>query len=322
MIKIAVLDDYLHLAEDAADWASLNTDVTFFYDTILDVDALVARLGSFDALVTTRERTRFPREILEQLPNLKFIAGTGRKQDNVDLGFATERGIPVCVTGGASARGNSTAELTWALVLAITRHLVWEDKQVRQGQWHTRVSEGLGGKTLGILGLGRIGSVVARFGQVFEMDVIAWGPTLDEERAEKQGVEYVSWEDLFVRSDVLSIHVPLTDLSRGWVTDKELGLMKSTAFVINTSRGPIVEEQALLDALKSGAIGGAGLDVYDVEPLPLNHPFVGLDNVVLSPHLGYSTGTTMKQFYVASVENLQAWINGAPINVLNDEVLK
>ena len=281
----------------------------------------MARLVPFDALVTTRERTRFPRAVLERLPNLKLIAGTGRRQENVDLDAATELGIPVCVTGGSGTRGNSTAELTWALVLAVTRHLVWEDKQVRQGHWHTRVSEGLGGKTLGILGLGRIGSVVARFGQVFEMDVIAWGPTLDAERAGKQGVEYVSWGGLFSRSDILSIHVPLSDLSRGWVTAKEFGLMKSTAFLINTSRGPIVHEKALMDALRNSAIAGAGLDVYDVEPLPKDHPLVGLDNVVLSPHLGYSTGATLKQFYVASVENLQAWIDGSPINVLNEAVL-
>ena len=321
MMKVAVLDDYLHLAEDAANWNSLDAEVSFFYDTILDEDALVARLLPFDVLVTTRERTRLPESVLTRLTNLKFIAGTGGRQGHIDLDLATKLGIPVCGTRGAGARGNATAELTWALVLATMRHLVWEDKQVRQGHWNTRVAESVGGKTLGILGLGRIGSVVAKFGQVFEMDVIAWGPTLDAERAGKQGVEYVSWDDLFSRSDVLSIHVPLSDLSRGWVTEREFGLMKQTAFLINTSRGPIVKEKALLHALQNGDIAGAGLDVYDVEPLPKDHPFINLENVVLSPHLGYSTGTALKQFYIGSVENVQAWLNGKPTNVLNEDVL-
>lgn len=321
MVKIAVLDDYLHMAKDAADWASLDAEVTFFDDTIQDEDALIDRLEPFDVLVTIRERTRFPREVLERLPNLKFIAGTGRRQANVDLDAATELGIPVCVTTGSGGRGNTTAELTWGLVLALTRHIAWEDQQVRQGRWQTRVSEGLGGKTLGILGLGRIGSIVASFGRAFDMDVVAWGPTLDATRAARSGVEYVSWENLFTRADVLSIHVPLTDLSRGWITEKELGWMKKTAFLINTSRGPIVDETALIDALTHEKIAGAGLDVYDIEPLPVNHPFLALENVLLTPHLGYNTGATLKQFFVASVENIQAWMTGALIHVINTEAI-
>lgn len=320
-MQIAVLDDYLNVAEEAADWASLDADVTFFYDTIHDRDVLVDRLSPFDAIVTTRERTRFPREILERLPNLKLIAGTGRKQANVDHEAATELGIPVLVTVGGGGRGNSTAELTWGLVLAVTRHIPWEDRQLRAGRWHTRVAEGLGGRTLGILGLGRIGTIVAGYGRAFDMDVVAWGPTLDTDRASKSGAEFVSWDELFERSDVLSIHVPLTDLSLGWITAKELGLMKRSAFLINTSRGPIVDEAALIDALKKGAIAGAGLDVFDVEPLPTDHPLLHLDNVVLTPHLGYSTGRTLRQFYQASVENLRAWLGGHPINVINDKVL-
>ncbi len=317
MIKIAVLDDYLDLAKAAADWASLDAEVTFFHDTIHDEDALIARLEPFDVLVTIRERTRFPREVLERLPNLKFIAGTGRRQANVDLDAATRLGIPVCVTTGAGSRGNSTAELTWGLVLALTRNIAWEDRQMRQGRWQTRVSEGLGGKTLGILGLGRIGSIVASFGKAFDMDVVAWGPTLDATRAARSGVEYVSWENLFKRADVLSIHVPLTDLSKGWITQKELGWMKKTAFLINTSRGPIVDELALIDALKTGALAGAGLDVYDIEPLPIGHPFLSMDNVLLTPHLGYNTGETLKQFFVVSVENIKAWMAGRLENVIN-----
>ena len=321
MRKIAVLDDYLHLAEGAADWALLDAEITFFDDMIHETDALVSRLEPFDVLVTTRERTRFPREVLERLPNLKLIAGTGRRQANVDLDAANELGIPACVTGGPGTRGNSTAELTWGLVLALTRHIAWEDRQMREGHWQTRVSEGIGGKTLGILGLGRIGSVVASFGKVFDMDIIAWGPTLDATRAARGGVEYVSWDALFARSDVLSIHLPLTDLSRGWITAKELKLMKKTAFLINTSRGPIVDEAALIHALTDGEIAGAGLDVYDLEPLPTDHPFLGLENVLLTPHLGYSTGATLKRFYEASVENILAWVAGHPINICNPEVL-
>jgi phosphoglycerate dehydrogenase-like enzyme len=320
-MRIAVLDDTLHIAEDAADWHLLDSDLVFFDTTIHETEALVSRLAPFDALVTTRERTRFPAEVLERLPNLKLIAGTGRRQANVDLNAATDLGIPVCVTTGGGRRGNTTAELTWGLVLALTRHIAWEDRQLREGRWQTRLAEGLGGRTLGILGLGRIGTIVAGYGRVFDMDVIAWGPTLDAERAARSGVEYVTWEQLFERADVLSIHVPLTDLSRGWVTTRELGLMKPTSFLINTSRGPIVDQEALLHALKTGEIAGSGLDVYDEEPLATNHPLLGLDNVLLTPHLGYSTGATLRQFYRASVENLKAWLDGSPINVLNPDVL-
>jgi phosphoglycerate dehydrogenase-like enzyme len=320
-MQVAVLDDYLHVAKDAAGWDSLGLDVTFFDTTIHETDALVERLVPFDALVTTRERTRFPREVLARLPNLKLIAGTGRRQANVDLEAATELGIPVLVTMGKGGRGNSTAELTWGLVIVLTRHITWEDRQLRDGRWQTRLSEGLRGRTLGILGLGRIGSLMASYGNLFEMDVIAWGPTLDAERAARSNVEYVAWEQLFERSDVLSIHVPLTDLSRGWITAKELGLMKSSAFLINTSRGPIVDQNALIDALKNQKIAGAAMDVYKEEPLPTDHPLLELDNVLLTPHLGYNTGSTLRQFYIASVENLEAWLNGSLINVMNEAVL-
>jgi len=321
LTRIAVLDDYLHVAEEAADWASLDAEIVFFDSTIHDPDALGERLRAFDVLVTTRERTRFPREVLERLPDLKLISGTGRRQANVDLDAATELGIPVCVTTGGRARGNSTAELTWGLVLALTRHIAWEDRQMREGRWQTRLAEGLGGRALGILGMGRIGTIVAGFGNAFEMDVIAWGPTLDAERANENGAEYVTWEGLFERSDILTIHVPLTDLSRGWITSRELSMMKPTAFLVNTSRGPIVEEQALVDALTDGPIAGAALDVYDREPLPADHPYLAMDNVLLTPHLGYNTASTLRHFYVASVENIKAWMAGSPINVLNEEVL-
>ena len=322
MRKIAVLDDYWHVAEEAADWSSLpDSEVTFFHDTIKDPDALVERLKPFDAIVTTRERTRFPRTVLERLDNLKLIAGTGARQANVDMDAANELGIIVLITQGGPSRGNATAELAWALVLGLSRHIAWEDRQMRAGKWQTRPAEGLGGKTMGILGLGRLGTRVSEYANFFDMDVIAWGPTLDSERAKRHNVEYVSWEDLFRRSDILSIHVPLTDMSRGWVTAKEFDLMKPTAFLVNTSRGPIVEEQALIDALSQGKIAGAGLDVYDEEPIPADHPLLKLDNALLAPHLGYSTVSTLKNFMVESVKNLRAWIDGSPINVYNPDTL-
>jgi phosphoglycerate dehydrogenase-like enzyme len=321
MARIAVLDDYWNIARESAEWSSLpGAHVEFFHDTITDPVALVERLRPFDALVTTRERTRFPREVLSGLPNLKVIAGTGARQANIDMDAANELGIVVCVTRGGPSRGNATSELAWGLVIAVTRHLAWEDRQLRAGRWQTRPASGLGGKTLGILGMGRLGTQVAKYGNAFDMDVIAWGPTLDAKRASESGAEYVSWDDLFSRSDVLSIHVPLTDLSRGWVTSREFGLMKSTAFLVNTSRGPIVQEEALIEALRNRRIAGAALDVYDVEPLPAASPLLTLDNVLLAPHLGYSTVETLQNFFVESVKNLQAWLGGKPINVLNPEV--
>ena len=321
MTRIAVLDDYMKMAEGAVDWALLDAEVEFFYDTIHDEDALVARLQSFDALVTMRERTRFARSVLERLPNLKLIAGTGRRQANVDHAAATELGIPVCVTVGSGGQGNSTAELTWALVMAVTRHIAWEDGQMRQGRWQTRIAEGLAGRTLGIMGLGRIGTIIAGYGKVFGMEVIAWGPTLDTERAAASGVEYVAFDELFARADVLSIHVLLSELSRGLVRARELGLMRPSSFLVNTARGAIVEETALVAALKEGVIAGAALDVYEQEPLPADSPLLALDNVLLTPHLGYNTGATLQQFYEASVQNLRAWVAGAPTNVINDQVL-
>ncbi|MGY8733990.1 MAG: D-2-hydroxyacid dehydrogenase family protein, partial [Pirellulales bacterium] len=279
----------------------------------IDPAAIVDRLKPYDALVTTRERTRFPAEVLEGLPNLKLIAGTGARQANVDMDKAEELGITVLNTSGSRGRGNSTAELTWALVLGVSRNIAWEDRQMREGRWQTRKADGLGGKTLGILGMGKLGTRVAGYGNHFDMDVIAWGPTLDAERAADNEVRLVSWDELFSESDILSIHVPLTELSRGWVTSYELDLMKSSAFLVNTSRGPIVDESALISALMDGQIAGAALDVYDVEPVPLDHPLLKLDNVLLAPHLGYSTVSTIQVFMAQSLENVRGWLAGMSV---------
>lgn len=322
-VRIAVLDDYWKIAEESTDWTELKgATVDFYHDTLLDQSALTDRLKPYDAIVTTRERTAFPAEVLTELPNLKLIAGTGPSQAKVDLAKANELGIIVCTTGGSKRRGNDTAELCWALVLAVTRNLAIEDKEMRRGNWQTRKAEGVGGKTLGILGLGRLGTVVAGYGNHFDMDVIAWGPTLDANRAQQHGVKYVSWDELFKQSDILSIHVPLTDLSHGWITEHELELMKSSAYLVNTSRGPIINEMALVNALKSGIIAGAALDVYDVEPVQLGHPLLELDNVLLAPHLGYSTVRAIENFMELSVDNVAKWMSGSPINVLNPESLK
>ena len=308
-VRVAVLDDYWRMAEKAVDWSSLDgATVDFFYDTLIDPAAIIERLKPYDALVTTRERTRFPAEVLEGLLNLKLIAGTGARQANVDMKRAEELGITVLNTTGSRGRGNSTAELAWALVLGVSRHIAWEDRQMREGRWQTRHAEGVGGKTLGILGMGKLGTRVAGYGNHFDMDVIAWGPTLDAERANTNRVRLVSWPELFSESDILSIHVPLTDLSRGWITARELALMKSSAFLVNTSRGPIVDESALISALTNDEIAGAALDVYDVEPVPVDHPLLKLDNVLLAPHLGYSTTSTIELFMEQSLENVKGWL--------------
>jgi len=267
--------------------------------------------------MTTRERTRFPARVLEGLTNLRLISGTGTGQANVDMRKANELGITVCTTSGSRGRGDTTAELTWALILGVTRHIAWEDRHIRGGKWQMRQADGLGGKKLGILGMGRLGTIVAGYGNHFDMDVIAWGPTLDAKRAAEHGVEYVNWEGLFEESDILSVHVPLTELSRGWITGRELSSMKRTAFLVNTSRGPIIDKSALLHALQTGQIAGAALDVYDVEPLPANDPLLKLDNVLLTPHLGYSTVNTIQGFMRLSLENVRAWLAGSPQNVLN-----
>ena len=310
-VRVAVLDDYWQMAEGAVDWRGLDvSSVDFFHDTLIDPAEIIDRLLSYEVLVTTRERTRFPAEVLAGLPNLKLIAGTGGRQANVDMEKAAELGIEVMNTSVSRGRGNSTAELAWALIMGVSRHIAWEDRQMREGRWQTRRAEGLGGNKLGILGMGKLGSMVAGYGNYFDMDVIAWGPTLDAERAAENSVELVSWDELFSESDILSIHLPLTDLSRGWVTAREFGLMKDSAFLVNTSRGPIVDESALITALSNGQIAGAALDVYDVEPLREDHPLLSLDNVLLAPHLGYSTVGTIQVFMEQSLENVREWLAG------------
>ncbi|MCI0440269.1 MAG: D-2-hydroxyacid dehydrogenase family protein [Chloroflexi bacterium] len=320
MIRIALLDDYQGVALQSADWTGLpdGTAIEAFHDHLDDEDAVAERLRGFDVVMAVRERTPFPRSLLERLPNLKMIANTGMRNAAIDMSACTELGILVCGTSGSS---RSTMELTWALILALLRNLPRDNRAAHYDAWQETVGIGLDGKTLGLLGLGNIGSQMAEVARAFHMRIIAWSQNLTKERAEQHGAELVSKDALFSQADIVSIHLVLSDRTRGLVTARELGLMKSNAYLVNTSRGPIVDESALLDALRRRAIAGAGLDVYSVEPLPKDHPFLSLDNVVLTPHLGYVTRETYRNFYGQTVENIKSALDGAPQGVINPEVL-
>ena len=319
MVQIAVLDDYQAIASGLADWDSIpGAEVTFFSEHVTDPDALATMLAPFDVVQMMRERTQLQGPLLERLPKLKLLSGTGGRHPHLDVETATRLGIVVTGTTGGS---ESTPELVWGLMIGLMRDLPQQDREMRAGRWQTRVGPGLGGKTLGILGMGRIGTRTAATAQAFGMNVIAWGPTLTAERAAASNATFVSFDELFAQSDVLTIHVPLTDLSRGWIGERELGLMKPTAYLINTSRGPIVRESALVAALQKGTIAGAALDVYDEEPLPAGHPLLGLDNVMLSPHLGYASLEGLANFYGQAVDNIKAWVAGEPTKVLNEDAL-
>ena len=320
MVRIAVLDDYQDVARHLASWDALpsGTKAEFFHDTLKDPTALIERLQPYQVLVTMRERTRLPASVLQSLPNLRLIAGTGRGQAHVELEAATRLGIMVCGTDGS---GSSTVELTWGLILAITRHIPQENAAMRRGEWQTSLGVGLQGKTLALLGLGRIGSGVAAVAPAFGMEVIAWTPNLTQERAARFGATHVEQAKVFSDADILSIHAPLNDSTRGLVGPEELGVMRPSAYLVNTSRGPVVDEKALVQALSQRRIAGAALDVYDDEPLPAGHPLTQLDNVVLTPHLGYVTSENLRTMYAQCVENIRNFLAGKPSRVVNPEVL-
>jgi phosphoglycerate dehydrogenase-like enzyme len=260
-----------------------------------------------------RERTPFPRSLLERLPNLKLLVTTGMRNASFDMRAAKDRGVIVCGTGGLPT---PTAELTWGLIIGCVRHIAQEDRATRAGHWQTTIGPTLHGATLGCLGLGNLGSQVARVGLAFGMNVIAWSQNLTAERAQQVGAKLVSKDELLAQSDVVSIHLVLSDRTRGLVGARELALMKPTAFLVNTSRGPIVDEAALIEALRQHRIAGAGLDVFDQEPLPPGHPFLQLDNTLITPHLGYVTLETLDRFYGEAVEDILAWLQGAPVRVI------
>jgi len=315
MNRVAILDDYQNVALGMADWKSLppDTEVVVFEDHLADLGALAERLARFDVVMAMRERTPFPRVLLERLPRLRMLITAGMRNASIDVAAATERGVVVCGTAGLPY---PTAELTWGLILALFRRIPAEDRATREGRWQTSLGLGLNGKTLSVLGLGSLGSRVAKVGLALEMTVLAWSQNLTAERAAAVGVTLVGKDELLSRADVLTVHLVLGERSRGLIGARELGLMKPSAHLVNTSRGPIVDEAALIAALREGRIAGAGLDVFDVEPLPADHPFRKLPNTVITPHLGYVTEETYRIFYGHALEDIQAFLSGAPLRVL------
>jgi phosphoglycerate dehydrogenase-like enzyme len=308
LFKIAILDDYQNVARTMADWSILDgrAAITVFNDHLADADAVVARLQPFEIVCVMRERTPMTRDIIERLPNLRLIASTATVNASIDLAAAAERGVQLVHTGYSSA---PTVELTWALILADARHLVVETTAVRGGGWQQSVGEDLNGRTLGLLGLGNIGSAVARIGKAFGMNLIAWSQNLTAERAAAVDAVLVPKEKLFQQADVITIHLVLSRRTRGLVGAPELRLMKRTARLVNTSRGPIVDEAALVDVLRKGEIAGAAIDVFDQEPLPSNHPFRQLPNVLATPHIGYVSRGLYQRFYQDTVENIREWLD-------------
>ena len=326
MPRVAILDDYAGLALDLADWSpvQIRSEVTVFDRHLSEAEA-VHTLRPFDVICTVRERMALPRTLIERLPNLKLITIIGKSLPNLDMAAASERGVLVAHSNFANPRFSSvrdaTPELAWGLMIATVRNLAEEHRRMRDGGWQTTTGLTLSGKTLGLLGLGRIGRRMAEYANVFGMQVIAWSQNLTEEAATAVGARQVDKATLFEESDVVSIHLVLSERTRGLVAEPELALMKPHAYLINTSRGPIVDEAALIAALKNGSIAGAGLDVYDVEPPPPDHPLRTLPNVTLSPHLGYVTREMLAAFYSDTVEAVAAWLNGTPIRIANPEAL-
>ncbi|AOE60433.1 D-2-hydroxyacid dehydrogenase family protein [Pseudomonas corrugata] len=314
-VQIAVIDDWQDVARDVVDWSVLDNigQVTLLHDYPADRDTLAERLAPFEVICVMRERTSFDESLLRRLPNLKLLLTGGMRNAALDLKTATELGVQVC---GTESYKHAAPELTWALVMALSRNLVQEANALRAGLWQQGLGGDLYGKTLAILGLGSIGKRVAQFGQVFGMRVIAWSQNLSAEQAAEAGVTYVSKQQLFEQADILSIHLVLGERTRGLVDAQALAWMKPEALLVNTARGPIVDENALIDALRHKRLAGAALDVFAQEPLPADHPFRTLDNVLATPHVGYVSQQNYRQFYSQMIEDLQAWAAGAPIRLL------
>jgi len=321
MKRIAVLDDYQQVVLSLPYWADLagRVSIDAFRDTPPDDEALVRRLRQYEIVVPIRERTRFPASLLERLPSLELLALTGRNSGHVDVEAATAHGILVTETEGSGA---SAIEHTMALLLALARRIPQEDRAMREGGWQTGLAVELSGKTLGIAGLGRIGTRIAAFGKFLGMRVLAWGPTLDEERAGACGAHRVSLDELFRESDIVSVHLRLSDRTRHIITSRQLSLMKPTAYLINTARGPLIEEAALVAALKENRIAGAALDVYDVEPLPKEHPLRSCESALLSPHMGFVTRDAYQLFFRQAVEAIDQYLRGmVPRRALNPSAI-
>jgi len=316
MVRAAILDDYQNVAMQFADWSSIAKDVEIkdFNKPLASQDEAIRALQGFAVVVGMRERTPFPRKVIEALPDLKLLITTGARNNSFDVKACAERGVTVCGTG---ATGSPTTGIAFGLMLELTRRIGFENARLKAGApWQVTIGRDLEGLTLGILGLGKLGQRSAAVGKAFGMKTIAWSQNLTEDKAKTAGADYVSKDDLFRNSDFVTIHIVLSDRSRGLIGAKELGSMKKTAYLINTSRGPIVDEKALIVALQNNAITGAGLDVFDVEPLPLDHPFRKMDNVVITPHLGYVSEQNYRKYFPDAVEDIRAWLDGKPVRVI------
>jgi phosphoglycerate dehydrogenase-like enzyme len=315
-MRVAFLDDYQDCAQEYGDWGPLGkgVEIVSYTDHLADEDEVAERLRDFDVVCAMRERTPFPRSQLEKLPNLKLLITSGMRNLSIDYDACKDLGITLC---GTPSVGAPTADLAWGLMLGLARQIPQEDRRVRSGGWQQTIGIGMAGKTLGVLGLGKLGGMVAKIGQAFGMNVIAWSQNLTEERCQEVGATLVSKEDLMKQSDFLTIHLILSDRTRGIVTADDLALMKPTAFLVNTARGPLVDEDALAQILEKGAIAGAGLDVFGVEPLPADHPFRRLENTVITPHLGYVEQDNYRAYFKGYVDAIRGFVDGTPVNVLN-----
>jgi phosphoglycerate dehydrogenase-like enzyme len=316
MVRAAILDDYQNVAMGFADWSPIAKDVEIqvFSKPFGSQDEAIKALQGFAVVVGMRERTPFPRKVIEALPDLKLLITTGARNNSFDVKACADRGVTVCGTGAA---GSPTTGIAFGLMLELTRRIGFENARLKAGApWQTTIGRDLEGLTLGILGLGKLGQRSAAVGRAFGMKTIAWSQNLTEEKAKAAGADYVSKDDLFRNADFATIHLVLSDRSRGLVGAKELGLMKKSAYLINTSRGPIVDEKALIAVLNSKSIAGAGLDVFDVEPLPLDHPFRKMNNVVITPHLGYVSEQNYRKYFPDIVEDIRAWLDGKPVRVI------
>jgi D-3-phosphoglycerate dehydrogenase len=315
--RFAILDDYQNIALSMADWSKVSGDleIKVFNAHLGAADKVIAALQGFEIVCAMRERTAFPRAVIEKLPQLKLLITTGLRNASIDVAAAKERGVVVC---GTPAVGSPTSGIAVGLMLELTRRISYENARMKAGvPWQTTIGMDLEGLTLGVLGLGKLGTRTAKIAQAFGMKVIAWSQNLTPEKCAEIGVGYVAKEDLFRQSDIVTIHVVLSQRTRGIVGAKELGLMKPSAYLINTSRGPIIEEAALLAALRDKKIGGAGLDVFDIEPLPIDHPLRKMDNVVLTPHLGYVSIQNYRAYFAGVVDDIRAFLEGKPVRVID-----
>jgi phosphoglycerate dehydrogenase-like enzyme len=313
IVRCVVLDDYQNVAATCADWRAAAVELLSLTEHVADESALAAEVAGAEIIVAMRERTPFTRSLFDRLPDLRLLVTTGMGNAAIDLQAAADHDVTVCGTSGIVT---PTSELTWGLIHALARHVVADDSTMRAGGWQTRIGTGLQGQRLGLLGLGRIGALVARVGVAFGMDVVAWSQHLTAERAAEVGVDAVTKDELLATADFVSIHLVLSDRTRGLIGGDELAAMKPTAYLVNTSRGPIVDHDALVAALRTGTIAGAGLDVFDVEPLPIDDPLRALPNTVLTPHTGYVVSQCYEIFYRDIVEDIAAWRSGSPVRVI------